>query len=59
MAVGEKIVSTEKQNLCIRKKPDAQRKQTLAVAVGLGKVPVLPKKLLEELLPGIRGALSK
>jgi hypothetical protein len=32
---------------------------TLAVAVGLGKVPVLPKKLLEELLPGVRDALSK
>jgi hypothetical protein len=32
---------------------------TLAVAVSLGKIPVLPEKLLEELLPGIRGALSK
>jgi hypothetical protein len=59
MAVREKFISTKKQNLCIRKKPDAQRKQTLAVAVGLGKVPVLPKKLLEELLPGVRGALFK
>jgi hypothetical protein len=31
----------------------------LAVAVGLGKIPMLPEKLLEELLPGIRGALFK
>jgi hypothetical protein len=31
----------------------------LAVAVGLGKVPVLPEKLLEELLSGVRGALFK
>jgi hypothetical protein len=59
MAVMQKFLSVEKQNLCIRKKPDAQRKQTLAVAVGLGKVPMLPQKLLEELLPGIRGALFK
>jgi hypothetical protein len=59
MAVMQKFISTKKQNLCVRKKPDAQRKQTLAVAVGLGKVPVLPKKLLEELLPGIRRALFK
>jgi hypothetical protein len=31
----------------------------LVVAVGLGKVPVLPEKLLKELLPGVRGALFK
>jgi hypothetical protein len=31
----------------------------LAVAVGLGKIPVLPQKLLEELLPGVSGALFK
>jgi hypothetical protein len=27
--------------------------------MGLGKVPMLPQKLLKELLPGIRGALIK
>jgi phage terminase small subunit len=59
MAVMQKFISTKKQNPCIRKKSDEQRKQTLAVAVGLGKVPMLPEKLLEELLPGIRGALFK
>jgi hypothetical protein len=31
----------------------------LAVAVGLSKVPVLPQKLLEELLPGVGSALFK
>jgi hypothetical protein len=32
---------------------------TLAVAVSLGEIPVLPEKLLEELLPGVRRALFK
>jgi hypothetical protein len=36
-----------------------QKKQTLAVAVGLSKLPVLPQKLLEELLPGVSSALFK
>jgi hypothetical protein len=31
----------------------------LALAVGLGKEPVLPHKLLKELLPGVQGALFK
>jgi hypothetical protein len=31
----------------------------LAVAMGLGKVPVLPQKLLKEALPGVRCALFK
>jgi hypothetical protein len=31
----------------------------LAVAVSLGEVPMLPEELLEELLPGISGALFK
>jgi hypothetical protein len=59
MAVREKLISVEKQIFCIRNRPDARGKQTLAVAVGLGKVPVFPEKLLEELLPGVRGALFK
>jgi hypothetical protein len=36
-----------------------ETKQTLAVAVGLGKVPMLPQKLLKELLPGVSSALFK
>jgi hypothetical protein len=36
-----------------------QKKQTLALAVGLSKLPVLPQKLLEELLPGVSSALFK
>jgi hypothetical protein len=36
-----------------------EKKQTLAVAVGLGKVPMLPQKLLKELLPGVSSALFK
>jgi hypothetical protein len=34
-------------------------KLTLTFAVGLGEVPVLPQKLLKELLPGVQGALFK
>jgi hypothetical protein len=35
------------------------KKQTLVLAVSIGKKPVLPQKLLEELLPGVHGALFK
>jgi hypothetical protein len=42
----------------VQKKSEAE-KLTLALAVGLGEVPVLPQKLLKELLPGVQGALSK
>jgi hypothetical protein len=35
------------------------KKLTLALAVGFRKLPVLPQKLLEEVLPGIQRALFK
>jgi hypothetical protein len=38
--------------------PEAER-LTLAFAVCLREVPVLPKELLEELLPDVRHALLK
>jgi hypothetical protein len=39
-------------------KPDEQG-LTLALDVRFGQLPVLPQKLLKELLPGIRRALFK
>jgi hypothetical protein len=38
---------------------EKETKQTLAVAVGLSKVPMLPQKLLKEALPGVRRVLFK
>ena len=40
------------------KKSRRRNKLTLAFAVGFGKLPVLPQKLLKEMLPGVQGALS-
>ena len=41
------------------KKKPGSNKLTLAFAVGFGKLPVLPQKLLKEMLPGVQGALFK
>jgi hypothetical protein len=57
--LDKKFISVRKENVPVRRCRRENRKQTLAVAVGLGKVPMLPEKLLEELLPGIRRALFK
>jgi hypothetical protein len=38
---------------------EKETKHTLAVAVGLSKVPMLPQKLLKKLLPGVSSALFK
>ena len=35
------------------------KKLTLALAVGFGKEPVFPQKLLKELIPGVQGPLFK
>jgi hypothetical protein len=40
-------------------KEAGRSKLTLSLAVSLGKEPVLPQKLLEELLPAVQRALSK
>ena len=39
------------------KRSRRRNKLTLAFAVGFGKLPVLPQKLLKEMLPGVQGAL--
>jgi hypothetical protein len=56
--VKQKCVSIKEGNIPV-KRYRRQKKQTLAVAVGLSKLPVLPQKLLEELLPGVSSALFK
>jgi hypothetical protein len=58
MDVMQNFVSNEKGKPTGEKKPEV-KELTLAAAVGLGKIPVLPQELLKEALPGVCRALFK
>jgi hypothetical protein len=62
MAVKRKVINAEIEEEPTGKKKPKQKRQkglTFTLAVRLRKLPVLPQKLLEEMLPGVGGALLK